>query len=83
MQDVASYEATQETLALLKILALGRRQVEQGKTVCFPRPWQDCAHAGGLMRFDIRLTPDPLADLREIQTGSCATTDLPGRACRG
>jgi prevent-host-death family protein len=33
MQDIASYEATQETLALLKILALGRRQVEQGKVV--------------------------------------------------
>ena len=31
MQDVASYEATQETLALLKILALGSRQIEQGK----------------------------------------------------
>jgi prevent-host-death family protein len=33
IQDVASYEATQETLALLKILALGKRQVEEGKTV--------------------------------------------------
>ena len=33
MQDVASYEATQETLALLKILALGRRQIEEGSTV--------------------------------------------------
>ena len=33
MQDVASYEATQETLALLKILALGRRQVDEGRTV--------------------------------------------------
>lgn len=33
MQDLASYEATQETIALLKILALGRRQVEEGKTV--------------------------------------------------
>ena len=33
MQDVASYEATQETLALLKILALGRRQVEEGKAI--------------------------------------------------
>jgi prevent-host-death family protein len=31
LQDVASYEETQETLALLKILALGNRQVEQGK----------------------------------------------------
>jgi prevent-host-death family protein len=31
LQDVASYEQTQETLALLKILALGNQQVEQGK----------------------------------------------------
>lgn len=33
MQDVASYEATQDTLALLKILALGRRDVEAGKAI--------------------------------------------------
>jgi prevent-host-death family protein len=33
IQDVASYEATQETLALLKILALGNRQIEEGKLV--------------------------------------------------
>jgi prevent-host-death family protein len=32
IQDVATYEETQETLALLKILALGNQQVEQGKT---------------------------------------------------
>jgi len=31
IQDVASYEETQETLALLKVLALGNQQVEQGK----------------------------------------------------
>ena len=31
IQDVASYEETQETLALLKILALGTREVEEGK----------------------------------------------------
>ena len=31
MQDVATYEETQETLALLKILALGNREVEAGK----------------------------------------------------
>lgn len=31
IQDIASYEATQETLALLKILALGNRQIEAGK----------------------------------------------------
>jgi prevent-host-death family protein len=31
IQDVTSYEETQETLALLKILALGNQQVAQGK----------------------------------------------------
>lgn len=31
LQDVASYEETQETLALLKILALGNREIEQGR----------------------------------------------------
>ena len=30
VQDIESYERTKETLALLKILALGNRQVEQG-----------------------------------------------------
>jgi prevent-host-death family protein len=33
IQDVVSYEATQETMALLKILALGNRQIEEGKLV--------------------------------------------------
>jgi prevent-host-death family protein len=31
MQNIESYEQTQETLALLKILALGVRQIEDGK----------------------------------------------------
>ena len=31
IQDVVSYEQTQETLALLKILALGNQQVAQGR----------------------------------------------------
>lgn len=31
IQDVASYEETQETLALLKILALGGQQVARGE----------------------------------------------------
>lgn len=35
LQDVASYEQTQETLALLKILALGRKQEAEGKLVPF------------------------------------------------
>jgi len=31
LQDVHSYEQTQEILALLKILALGNRQIENGE----------------------------------------------------
>ena len=31
IQDIASYQETQETLALLKILALGNREIEEGK----------------------------------------------------
>ena len=33
IQDVASFEETQETMALSKILALGNRQIEEGKVV--------------------------------------------------
>ena len=31
MQDIDSFEKTQETMALLKILALGNRQIEAGQ----------------------------------------------------
>lgn len=31
VQDIESYEQTQETMALLKILALGNLQIEEGK----------------------------------------------------
>lgn len=31
LQDVASYDETQETLALLKVLALGQREVDAGE----------------------------------------------------
>ena len=33
LQDLASYEETQETMALLKILALGTRQFDEGKGI--------------------------------------------------
>jgi prevent-host-death family protein len=33
MQGIENYEQTQETMALLKILALGNRQIEEGKVV--------------------------------------------------
>lgn len=31
IQDIESFEQTQETMALLKILALGNRQIEEGR----------------------------------------------------
>jgi prevent-host-death family protein len=33
IQDIESYEQTQQTMDLLKILALGMRQVEEGKVL--------------------------------------------------
>jgi prevent-host-death family protein len=33
LQDIASFEQTQETLALLKLLALGNQQIEAGKVI--------------------------------------------------
>ena len=39
LQDIASYEQTQETLALLKILALGNQQLVQGRV----KPLSDVA----------------------------------------
>jgi prevent-host-death family protein len=33
VQDIATYEQTQETMALLKVLALGNRQIQERKVV--------------------------------------------------
>ncbi len=33
IQDIESYEKTQQTIALLKILSLGLRQIEEGKVL--------------------------------------------------
>ncbi len=33
IQDIDSYEQTQETMALLKIMALGMHQIEEGKVL--------------------------------------------------
>ena len=33
IQDIKSYEQTQETMSLLKILALGNRQIKEGKVI--------------------------------------------------
>ena len=32
IQDIATYEQTQETLALLKLLALGKRSIEESRS---------------------------------------------------
>jgi prevent-host-death family protein len=32
VQDIASFERTQETMALLRLLAMGQRQVDDGRT---------------------------------------------------
>lgn len=48
IQDVATYEQTQETLALLKILALGNQQVAQGRV----KPLSDVARR-------LRASPQP------------------------
>ena len=42
LQDVESYEATQETLALLKLLALGNQQVAEGKVESFDQSPKSC-----------------------------------------
>jgi len=33
IQDIESYEQTQETMALLQIIALGNREIEEGKVM--------------------------------------------------
>ncbi|MEO5366434.1 MAG: type II toxin-antitoxin system Phd/YefM family antitoxin [Magnetococcus sp. WYHC-3] len=33
LQDIGSYEQTQETLALLKLMALGQREIEEGEVM--------------------------------------------------
>lgn len=40
MMDIHEYERGQETLALLKILALGRQEVGEGQVV----PWREAMH---------------------------------------
>lgn len=46
LQDVASFEQTQETLALLKILALGNRQIDSGRVVLAARALRQVLEKG-------------------------------------
>ena len=46
LQDVKSYEETQDTLALLKLLALGRQDIDAGRT----RPVAEVAEVAERLR---------------------------------
>lgn len=54
LQDLASYEETQETLALLKILALGQQDIEAGRV----RPLADVAARLRAKRAASAVRPD-------------------------
>ena len=81
MQDVATYEATRETLALLKILALGRRQVRRAEPLRPRMCSAGCARgASELMRlFEVRMTAHAVRDLEEL-VDWIARHDGPARA---
>lgn len=49
LQDIASYEEIQESLALLKILAMGQKDVEEGRTEPAEKVFAD-------LREEIRLS---------------------------
>jgi prevent-host-death family protein len=50
LQDIVSYESTQETLALLKILALGNREIEEDKV----KPIADVARRLRAMKTTVK-----------------------------
>ena len=68
IQDIESYEQTRETMALLKILALGSRQIEEGKVESATDVIKRLrAHRQeSLMSFKVFLTADAVGDLEEI-----------------
>jgi len=41
VQDVVSYEQTQQTMALLKIIAIGRKQIESGQVKSMSEVFKD------------------------------------------
>jgi len=75
LQDIHSYEQTQETLALLKILALGQQQLAEGKT----GPLADgisrinARRKNCRMTFVVQLTVGAEVDLADIHESSGGT----------
>ena len=47
LQDVASYEQAQETLALLKMLALSKSDIDAGRTKPFRKAFKDIRKSAG------------------------------------
>ena len=66
MQDIESYEQTQETMALLNILALGNRQIEQVSACGRRDRTPPRGTVGPLMPFTVLLTNDAARDLYEL-----------------
>ena len=81
IQDIESYEQTQETMALLKILALGNRQIENGNVEPAIRCHQTASSKPekSLMSFEVLMTEDAARDLEEIYR-YIAQHDTPNRA---
>ncbi len=69
MQDLATYENTQETLALLKVLALGMQQAEAGQTV-------GAAEAFAQLKHRLSATPS-VAAKRKVATSAKAKSRRP------
>jgi len=80
MQDIESYEQTQKTMALLKILALGKRQIEEGKV----EPAAEVVkrlrvHRGTVDALHRFLTADAAGDLEELYD-YIVLHDAPGKS---
>ena len=67
LQDIASYEESQETMALLKVLALGKQQIKEGNMEPAASVLGRFAFRGGafLMVPPVLLTRDAARDLEE------------------
>lgn len=50
LQDIQEYEKTQESLALLKILALSRKSLEEGKNRPFREAFKDLRKKSAVFR---------------------------------
>ena len=78
MANAASYEQTQETLALLKVLALGNRQIEAGRVVPAAEAMRRAreSEAALIPWHDLRGTP-PRRARRPLVRGQIKASPVP------